>query len=713
MNNKIVWLALLFLVAGLVIMSACDNGPDEADPIGSCDKCPSEDDDSGDDDSADDDSTDDDDDAVDYDEVVVTGTSGSAGTALLAVYDGESWDSPDIPYITTNDGAMVLDISLNSATTGYAVVGNTRTQIFELTATKGWDFVQFSTADLDWTLNGISSPSANLTVAVGYTMHKEPDKPLVMEYSGTSWAKAVITEDNEAHLKDVAALSTGETWAVGNDNSGGPKVYSRASTGAWTEETDLSTFADELNAVVAVATDNVYAAGNNSDDILHYNGTDWSVMTITTDKADVNWVDGDTDGTDLTLVGSDGTTGVIAVYDGTWELFNPDLGLDSWYAMKVEMLATDDIYVAGEGVDSSKAGVSIIAHYNGSDWDLVDLSSTSLTDELVSAVDFFDGTNSYFGGANFLLPFDGSTFSAEILPEIPVSYTLTAAIADDTGITSVGYYDGAGLIVEGTTKAFTLNMITDAKSFRSITSSALGTFAAADINAGDETIYEKDGSDWTAVDTSTLAPGASFKYLDSTDDMLIAVSDDVILTYDGTDWAELTTPDLSPLTDTVFHQAAVDDGEIWVAGEGQNSGDMEGFVVHEDGEEKAWTVIEFEITDEFTFTTIASSGYVFFGGYKLDGGLMVPISYKITADDPIELAFPYTATLDMWFTGVATDTFRSFGVATETTEAYTDAVVMVAGTDSWTEMAGTGFLADTQPEGIFYRVGTTEAPPEE
>lgn len=132
-------------------------------------------------------------------------------------------------------------------------------------------------------LYGVTAIDAGRAWAIGDRRDQVDDSPLILRWNGTEWRAAKVPVfRNLAGLRDISAVSRTDIWAVGFtgvktlvlhfDGSGWRKVNSPnpASSG------------NDLDGVVAIASDDVWAVGERVDDedparnlVVHFDGTTW------------------------------------------------------------------------------------------------------------------------------------------------------------------------------------------------------------------------------------------------------------------------------------------------------------------------------------------------------------------------------------------------------------------------------------------------------
>jgi hypothetical protein len=203
-------------------------------------------------------------------------------------------------------------------------------------------------------------------------------------------------------VRDVAAISPSDVWAVGNARSRPTaEVRYRTTTlathwdgHAWTAATtpNVGRSMNVLSAVSAESTRDIWSVGylcaqRGAPDmplIEHFDGSDWTVSDLPLDPAvtgsltDVEAISP----TDVWAVGSGNRGGLLAHFDGTsWSPvdvpgpFTYDLELDS-----VTSTSSTDVWVVGETDRPKRGSVPFTMHFDGATWTVVPAPKPKLGD---------------------------------------------------------------------------------------------------------------------------------------------------------------------------------------------------------------------------------------------------------------------------------------------------------------------------------------------
>jgi hypothetical protein len=228
--------------------------------------------------------------------------SGDAENDVWAVgslslhFDGNTWTA--IPLANTNQMAGVAVLS----PTNVWAVGDIIRIPFALVSQiqhfdgDSWSVVESPHFPSGEVLKAIQAVSDQDIFAVGsFKDQFQKQQPLVEHFDGTAWSIVSTPQfdgGEGAILNSIAIISDSDIWAVGRAGSldfSNDRPFAMHFDGdAWTEvgvpSVENSQF-HELNAVVAVATDDVWAVGAfiipaspEQTLIVHFDGTAWSIV---------------------------------------------------------------------------------------------------------------------------------------------------------------------------------------------------------------------------------------------------------------------------------------------------------------------------------------------------------------------------------------------------------------------------------------------------
>jgi hypothetical protein len=213
-------------------------------------------------------------------------------------FDGTKWTAFPMPMLKGDNTSTMGGVADISPTEAWAV-GNTNsngqtspTQLIERWDGTAWSLFSgptFPSGD-EPGLTAMTAISANDIWAVGSLLNPDGFLYFLFEHwDGTSWTPTVI-QNNGAFLLGASSDATNDVWAVGYsgfvDESSDTLVY-RYNGEKWQHIPSPKVgAAGQLNAVAALAPNNVWAVGDTTmalhDPTLtlieHYDGTSWTVV---------------------------------------------------------------------------------------------------------------------------------------------------------------------------------------------------------------------------------------------------------------------------------------------------------------------------------------------------------------------------------------------------------------------------------------------------
>ena len=198
-------------------------------------------------------------------------------------------------------GNYLNGISVIGATDIWAVGDSENAAQFDQTLAEHWNGNAWSVVStpnfggFDNDLNGVAAISSGDVWAVGDYAVDSAGTSLVgtaLHWNGTAWTTFTFAPSPNATLFAVAAVSTSDIWAVGMyaTSIGKATLVEHWNGGAWSQVTSPSpsTLDNELFAVSAWSATDVWAVGRQQASTagaplqalaLHWNGTAWSTVT--------------------------------------------------------------------------------------------------------------------------------------------------------------------------------------------------------------------------------------------------------------------------------------------------------------------------------------------------------------------------------------------------------------------------------------------------
>lgn len=226
-----------------------------------------------------------------------------------------------------------------------------------VSANEGWAFMRepymLHFKDEKWTyvnvpvgyfeISGLDALDADNVWATAYAF---PSASMVLRLYNGQWEPVNNDRIRDYGLSDISMISPTEGWAVGGDN-----VLFHFVDGDWLRVE--GEFGD-LNAVYMLSEKDGWAAGDN---LLHYNGEEWSVVQ-----------DLDTEVTDLQMLSPDvgwaaGYDAALHYLDGKWQKvkYPGDCPL-----LSISMVSDDE----GWAVESCNYSGNAILHYKDGAWSI-------------------------------------------------------------------------------------------------------------------------------------------------------------------------------------------------------------------------------------------------------------------------------------------------------------------------------------------------------
>jgi hypothetical protein len=272
-------------------------------------------------------------------------------------YDGQAWSAFPAPDMTGTGTSLLTGVADVSPTNVWAVgyinfqvIGQYESAIVEHFDGTSWTIFsspQFPPPDIA-SLNSVTAVSTNDIWAGGELFEDPYAFPLLEHFDGNSWTQ-FQPPVTDCDVWGISADATNDGWAVGSTLGGGTCALHYDGS-AWmnVQSPDQCCGYNELNGVVALAPDNVWAAG-------------WYVQSPTDDRPL------------LTLVEH---------WNGsTWEIVpSPNVGeggKDSSRLRGIFGASANDIWAVGEStVIASDASSTLVLHWNGTGWKIVPSPST-------------------------------------------------------------------------------------------------------------------------------------------------------------------------------------------------------------------------------------------------------------------------------------------------------------------------------------------------
>ncbi len=268
-------------------------------------------------------------------------------------------------------------------------VGTFGAEEYALTLIEHWDGARWShvqspsVSDYSNHLYGVSAVAKDDAWAVGAS-HRGTDAwhTLAMRWDGAKWS--IITTPNVASisaLNAVASLSANDVWAVGESSTGNKGKGSQTLIEHW----DGSAWSivpspngsqnSALSTVVAIAKDDVWAAGSYTDKsgnlartlFVHWDGRAWKIWP--NEGAGAIWSATAVSKNDIWAVGNNGPQAVIMHWNGTlWTAApGPASSAKSNALNSVTSANANDVWAVGSQ-SINGADQTLAIHWDGAKW---------------------------------------------------------------------------------------------------------------------------------------------------------------------------------------------------------------------------------------------------------------------------------------------------------------------------------------------------------
>ncbi|MFZ0799121.1 MAG: hypothetical protein WCA13_11475 [Terriglobales bacterium] len=352
-------------------------------------------------------------------------------------------------------------------------------------AASSWSVVPSPNPSAQNVLQAVAGVSASDLWAVGYELNTSNNQfNLAEHWNGTSWTIVPTPSPGvtqcaslwQNNLNGVAAVSTNDVWVVGFICGAGQPGNNPFLT--LTEHWDGSQWSvvtspnpsnySSLYGVAALSTNNVWAVGQNYGAsepetlVEHWDGTSWSVIPSPNPSGRTAYLDAvaAVSPTNIWAVGYSGSccpspnlTPLIEHYDGnTWNIVSSPFNANSPFNQlnAVMAVAADNIWAVGYQNEDSKgqSGQALIEHWNGAAWSLVN-SPLPGAPTYLYGIAAESSKNVWAVGYTFNKAFDvlpvieywnGTSWKVEASPDPGTAAQLLGAAAVQSQIWSVGAY---------------------------------------------------------------------------------------------------------------------------------------------------------------------------------------------------------------------------------------------------------------------------------
>lgn len=233
-------------------------------------------------------------------------------------------------------------------------------------------------------LADVSAVSASVAWAVGAQAETgiEHGTPLILRWNGTAWSRVALSGvPAPGYLSSVAAGSATDAWAVGSDKSGAVALHWNGTT--WRNVSFPGHSTATVNGVAVARGGKAWMVGSIGNNALveRWNGTAWHVVKTGLGAGELIGVRVAASG-DVWVGGSNGNGQALVAREqrGTWTALRSP---GTTAVTQVLEVSPNDVWTAGYTFNAV-AGVlaSVVAHWNGSAWSLVNAPGSVLAEGL-------------------------------------------------------------------------------------------------------------------------------------------------------------------------------------------------------------------------------------------------------------------------------------------------------------------------------------------
>jgi hypothetical protein len=538
--------------------------------------------------------------------------SSSRELALAQHWDGSAWSVVSAPQ--PGQSSRLKGVSALAAdnvwAVGYYVGGTTRTLIEHWDGTAWTVIPSPNTGDCANYLQAVSAIAPNDVWAVGYYLLCDATpQTLTMHWDGTAWT--VVSSPNTGtlanRLTSVAALSSGDVWAVGMYNQGSDDaiplgLHWNGTSWSSVPMPGRTGFADNLFGVAAVSPGDVWAVGYSFNDqgasqtlIEHWNGTDWSIAA------------------------------------------SPSPGSGSNKLLGVAALSANDVWAVG---DSNNQTLTL--HWGGTQWGVG--PSANVGPSFLTSVDIVSGSDVWAGGyysigANTTQTLaERYTSPCATATTSPVATSTATAVGTATAATTATPTCIAWGVVPNANPATTGNRLLGVEAIAAGDVWAVGNTIT---NNRQQTYMEHwNGSAWSLVTSPNVGTGRNYLQdisgLSANDIWAAGVWSEesasyhpLIIHWNGVSWGVSTVPSPGTGDNQLYAIEAISADNVWAVGQWRN-----GFVdpfqtlfLHWDG--TAWSQVTGANPGSASnqlFDVSGSSGNdVWASGLMYDGSQVLPL----------------------------------------------------------------------------------------
>ncbi|WIG59610.1 MAG: hypothetical protein OJF49_002357 [Ktedonobacterales bacterium] len=244
------------------------------------------------------------------------------------------------------------------------------------------------------TLTAVTAIATNDVWAVGYAwVSNGYDQTITLHWNGSAWSTVASLSPGPLDnlLTGVAAIAANDMWAVGTYliNNGSRVLAGQTLTEHWNGSAwsvvaspNPDTTNDELHAVTAIATNDVWAVGEiagtegtSSELTEHWNGSAWSAVSNPASQGGVLQGVAALSSTNVWAVGSTPYFPLAEHWNGTtWTSVPCPGGMYAQLKAITAVPGTNQFWAAGSGfrvISGSAQYPDLTEHWNGSTWQAI------------------------------------------------------------------------------------------------------------------------------------------------------------------------------------------------------------------------------------------------------------------------------------------------------------------------------------------------------
>jgi hypothetical protein len=316
----------------------------------------------------------------------------TGGYTLALHWNGSTWSH--VPTPTPGSYAWLKGVSASSSKNVWAVGDGIEGTLTMRWTGSEWEVIPSPDPGNDRSsidVRGVVANAPSDVWAVGYYDVFGDHRTLTMHWNGSEWTIVESPEPGASlnQLNGVAAprnssVSKRDVWAVGWGGSTGTLALRwRGDKWAIVLTPNVGTGNNVLNGISAAAPDDIWAVGHAQfrSLTLHYDGSDWRIVPSPNLQSGVRLEDVVAlDADDAWAVGWSGSGGdpddrnVAMHWDGQdWSIVPTPQpgGIDVDQLRAVDAVGPNDVWAVGRYLDSNLNYRSLILHWDGGSWTVV------------------------------------------------------------------------------------------------------------------------------------------------------------------------------------------------------------------------------------------------------------------------------------------------------------------------------------------------------